>query len=121
MVGASRGHIQQISGWADVATWGEEHGAVAGLPAIASPPGAGGVFVGTQEPLDSSNHGMALAVLLETPQPLLTREIRPGQSETHNGKMQAEQFQGPSSVGRVSEVRTEFCIFTLQILKWGRL
>lgn len=77
--------------------------------------------MGTQEPLDSSNHGVALAVLLKTPQPLLAGEIGAGQSKTHNGKMQAKQFQDPGSLGRVSEIRKEFCIFTLQVLKWRRL
>ena len=36
---ASWRHIQQIPGWAEGAR-GEEHGAVAGLPPVASPPGA---------------------------------------------------------------------------------
>lgn len=51
-VAASGGHVQQVPGWAEVAG-GEEHGAVAGLPPVARPPGTGGVLVGTQEPLDS--------------------------------------------------------------------
>ena len=116
-MGASRGHIQQIPGWADITAWGKEHGAVAGLPAVASPPGAGGVLVGTQEPLDSPNHGTAVAMLLITPQPLLTREVGPGQSETHNDTMQAAQLRGPDCLGSISELRTEFGIFTFQILK----
>lgn len=71
-MGASEGHIQEILGWAKV-TLREEHGAVTGLPPIASAPGAGGVFMSTQEPLDSSNHGMAIAVLLKIQEPLLAR------------------------------------------------
>lgn len=83
-MGAPQGHVQQILGWAEVSLR-EEHGAVTGLPPVASAPGAGGMLVGTQEPLDSSDHGVAMAVLLIVPQPLVTRAVGPRQPETQNG------------------------------------
>lgn len=54
--------------------------------------------MGAQEPLDSSNHGAAMAMLLVIPQPVLARQVRPRQPETHKDKMQAEQLQGPNFV-----------------------
>lgn len=61
--------------------------------------------MGAQESLDSPNHGMAVAVLLVTPQPILAREVGSGQSETHNDTMQATRLWDPNPLGGVSELR----------------
>lgn len=73
-----------------------------------------------QESLDSSNHRTAMTMLLQIPEPLVTRQVGPRQPETQEDEMQAEQLQGLDLGARVSKLRTESAIFTLQILKWRR-
>lgn len=85
-VGASWRYIQQIPGWTEV-NRGKEHRAVACLPSIGSPPGAGRMVTGAQESLDFPNHGSVRAMLLNAPQPVLCRHVGPGQPETHNDRV----------------------------------